>query len=358
MGQPGRTGSREAGSTAGPPSPACPCPGARLRVAPPPGARGSTHRLSSRPTVLRAASHWASARHLCGRGLRDSRAPGGLFSRGRQGMGRAPTARPPCSQEADRLPAGSGAQTARPGPLPARPSPTHEAKAAALHAPCSSSFTPNAARTAQRGAGTAHTHHSTRPARGWVSQGAVREEVAAAGQAEPAGLGLVGTGRSAQGPQADIPRDPQWGAGTSSCCSHDVRGRRAGACAGPTLALECSRPPARALWTPRGSAPVPEPRQKPLPPGPYAQHPEPQRTQRVGVQTQQSRGGGCEGHSTELGAPDGDAIPDTGRPAGGRLGPPPHGPSHRGSQGHREARLSLRPQTAPPGPREPACPSP
>lgn len=298
------------------------------------------------------------ARHLCGRGLRDSRAPGGLFSRGRQGTGRAPTARPPCSQEADRLPAGSGAQTARPGPLPARPSPTHEAKAAALHAPCSSSFTPNAARTAQRGAGTAHTHHSTRPARGWVSQGAVREEAAAAGQAEPAGLGLVGTGRSAQDPQADIPRDPQWGAGTSSCCSHDVRGRRAGACAGPTLALECSRPPARALWTPRGSAPVPEPRQKPLPPGPYAQHPEPQRTQRVGVQTQQSRGGGCEGHSTELGAPDGDAIPDTGRPAGGRLGPPPHGPSHRGSQGHREARLSLRPQTAPPGPREPACPSP
>lgn len=140
----------------------------------------------------------------------------------------------------------------------------------------------------------------------------------------------MGTGRSAQDPQADIPRDPQWGAGTSSCCSHDVRGRRAGACAGPTLALECSRPPARALWTPRGSAPVPEPRQKPLPPGPYAQHPEPQRTQRVGVQTQQSRGGGCEGHSTELGAPDGDAIPDTGRPAGGPLGPPRHGPSHRG----------------------------
>lgn len=155
----------------GTPSPARPCPGARLRVAPPPGARGSTHRLSSRPTVLRAASHWAGARHLCGRGLRDSRAPGGLFSRGRQGTGRAPTARPPCSQEADRLPAGSGAQTARPGPLPARPSPTHEAKAAALHAPCSSSFTPNAARTAQLGAGTAHTHHSTRPARGWGQPG-------------------------------------------------------------------------------------------------------------------------------------------------------------------------------------------
>lgn len=53
----------------------------------------------------------------CGAGvLKDSRAPGGLFSRGPQGMGRA--LRPPgCPARRKQI-------SSRPGPLPARPSPT------------------------------------------------------------------------------------------------------------------------------------------------------------------------------------------------------------------------------------------